>query len=189
MDDIDLNANKRFQKIITYIMFPIAIGMGFILLDPSFIPNSAVMLYATCLSLILTLYFLYLLKVAYNKRMFRPKKSRHKHPAYNVFLFGIVIPLFIFWSFWLNTAIALPHIFTSLIGKEVTKQDVLHKRWSSSKWLCNYHLKPSSVNFALFRYCISKEFYAQLPKKENDGELIVKKSPFGYIVKKIQIID
>ena len=182
-----LKGSTKYQKIVAAIFSVLCIGPFIWVFTRNFVIAPRTSYLAVNISLLLTAISIVVIAYLYFKNLWRPGP---KYNRYSLGLKFIMIPIisgFIFILFWMNIAIAAPHLYTAVYGKDDIKKDVVIKDKGASRSGCKYRLKSNSIDSFFFRFCISERGYNQLPSGELEAELYIKKSVLGYIVNNIRV--
>lgn len=179
--------SEKYQKIVISVLAMLTVGLAFFMFSHDFVaePDWLIFsIYFSGFSILCSVVFFIRL---YLTGVWDPAPAWFKYSKAKNFILLLSVPIFFFVIFWINIAVSLPHAFTVVFGAERVLEDLVEKNEIHSRRSCDYRLELKSVSPLLFHYCISKEFYSQLPDGEIVSELFVKQSIFGYSVEEIRV--
>lgn len=177
------------QKIVGSLLIAIFIGPTFILFTHNFVSEPWVSEFSCYLSLVLTVFSIVVMLYLYVKNLWRPAAAWYNFSKLKKVLVVTAMPFLVFGVLWIDFAIFLPQVFTSVFGDAAVKTDVVIKDRYHSKRFCDYRLEPQSMNAIFFHYCISEGLYNYLPDEEVKAELLVRKSSLGFMVEDIRLLN
>ncbi|MAM00036.1 MAG: hypothetical protein CL583_16470 [Alteromonadaceae bacterium] len=187
MGSIWREGSEKHQHIVTAILGAPGFSLIYHFFTRNFVAEPKVLIYSIYISAALTAAFVAFLTNLYFKKLWNPATAWVKYSKLKNALLAPLIPLAIFALFWVTLAISAPQVFTVLFGVEAVKQALVEKQEGYSRRSCDHRLVLKSINTILFRYCISAEYYSELPDGEIVAELVIKQSVFGYTVEDIKL--
>lgn len=180
---------SMYQKIVLMIFFVAFLGPFSLIFTGNFVPttshNRLALYFSLALTSILSIFIFYL----YKNRLWisRLDWNRYSKLKKNIAVFASFAT--VVGIFWIDLAISLPHLYTEIFGKRALTIDTVTKENHYSRRSCEYRIQPRSIDFALFKFCISDTTYDRLPDENLRAKLILKQSRFGYAVEDIRVIN
>lgn len=185
---IFLKRAKRWQKILTCILIASTVGALYALLNHDFVAIPFTLRVAEFFSLGITSVLMVERSIYYLNNRWRAKILFAGFSRFKATLYVLFMPLLVFGLIWINIAISIPRMYTSIFGVESTRNDTALKHYRRSRRHCDYRLNPKSIDPFIFHFCISERRYGMLPSDEIEVELKISSSVFGYIVQEIRPI-
>ena len=184
-------ASNKYKNLVLYSYLILIFGASILFVTNKFVIEPGISTFAKYTALILAVVHFIFIRYLYKNELWKPEPSRYDEisPWFKKLILFPITFLLVFWLYWINIAMTYPFLYTLLVGQKSVINDTVVKEKVKSSKSCDFRLQPKSIDSSMFHYCISKNLYQQLPQKELEAKLFLKKSSLGYIVKKIDVIE
>lgn len=175
------------QKVIgTLILYFSLSAVVYIFAYPDFVPNKSIFWPSLIISLGICLALVIFVAKSLNNKKWKTTKEFSSYGLIKKTTVYLTLPIFIFFTIWLNFYYLAPRIITSYTGEESYRLDTAtaQKNYGRHK-ICDFSIKLHTTKSFLFKFCTNAIFYAQSPKENFQVKIHTKESPLGLIVTRV----
>ena len=176
---------SRNQKIVAAIVvLPTLSCVAYVFFGATFLPEEQTSRVALIVSVGLIVLGGASLALLKRRGSWQPSSAWSALPSTQRILALLLGPVILIGVYWVNLANAIPHLLTSVTGVPGSDSMLVERSRESGRYsFCDYRVNVKSLwRSGVFRWCVPRRVYEQLPVGEFLGEFAGRRSSLGLSV-------
>jgi len=172
------------QKIIATLTLYLSISVAvYISAYHDFAPKELIFWPSLIISLSISLILTTLMTKGLTNKKWKPEKEYSTYSPIKKIITHLVLPIFLFFSIWLNFYYLAPRAITTFTGEESFRLDTaIAQKNHGRRKVCEFSIKLHTTKSLLLKVCTNSVFYARSPREEFQVKIHTKESPLGIII-------